>query len=142
MPITRTCRQCHEDKPMDEFEKHISRSGGRDRRHTCKVCRNTRKRELFLNANTKYVKYKQSAKERNYAFDLTFDEFLTFWQKPCSYCNREIATIGIDRVDNTIGYVLVNCVSCCSICNSMKMDTPEEEWYSNMLTVLKHKGII
>ena len=29
---------------------------------------------------------------------------------------------GIDRVNNNIGYVLNNCVSCCKFCNSAKLD--------------------
>jgi hypothetical protein len=33
---------------------------------------------------------------------------------------------GIDRKDNTIGYVVGNVVPCCIVCNRAKMDLPYE----------------
>lgn len=35
---------------------------------------------------------------------------------------------GIDRVDNSVGYVLSNCVPCCSTCNRMKGTMSSEEF--------------
>lgn len=35
---------------------------------------------------------------------------------------------GIDRVDNSLGYILSNVVSCCKICNYMKKDLSEQEF--------------
>lgn len=90
----------------------------------------------------KFSSYKCGAKQRNLPFNLTKEEFLSFWQADCSYCGDWIATIGIDRIDSDLGYSLDNCVSCCSTCNRMKMDTDEEAWYSKMLTILKHQGVI
>ncbi len=55
-------------------------------------------------------------------FKLTFDEFMTFWQEPCHYCGDEIKTIGLDRVNNDIGYIAENIVPCCRVCNRMKND--------------------
>jgi uncharacterized protein with PIN domain len=90
----------------------------------------------------KFYMYKYKAAERNIEFNLTSEEFNSFWQQPCNYCNREIDTIGIDRVNNTVGYVMDNCVSCCSVCNKMKLDTPLDVWQANMAMVLKHMGLI
>ena len=60
------------------------------------------------------------AKRRKIAFDLTYDQFISFWQKSCTYCKGAITTIGLDRVDNNIGYVHNNVVPCCRTCNVMK----------------------
>lgn len=68
----------------------------------------------------KFGHYQHNAKNRGFSFELTFEQFMTFWQKPCHYCGNNIETVGIDRVDNTIGYTLQNSVSCCKICNDMK----------------------
>lgn len=68
----------------------------------------------------KYLKYKQDAQRRGKTFNLTFEEFYALWQKPCVYCGEEIKTIGIDRIDNKIGYEPGNVVSCCSRCNYWK----------------------
>lgn len=90
----------------------------------------------------KMKSYKNNAKTRGIIWKLSVSEFNSFWQKPCHYCGRPIATIGIDRIDSSLGYEMSNCVACCFICNRMKMETSEEEWYSNMLMVLKHRGIL
>lgn len=84
--------------------------------------------------------YKNGAKQRNISFNLTEDEFFSFWQKPCYYCNSEIETIGIDRKDSSIGYIFNNCVPCCIICNMMKKTYKEEEWLEQMINILINKG--
>src|SRR5208282_755064 len=58
-------------------------------------------------------------------------------QLPCNYCGElpsrtktmtgEVFSYnGIDRVDSSRGYVRRNVVSCCSICNRAKSDSPVE----------------
>lgn len=81
--------------------------------------------------------YKRAAKKRNFEWLLTDDEFKSLWQKPCSYCGEKIETIGIDRLDSTTGYVLNNCVSCCSTCNTMKLDMTKEEFIFKIKQILK-----
>ncbi len=34
----------------------------------------------------------------------------------------------IDRLDNTKGYIIDNCVPCCSDCNEMKLDRKESDF--------------
>lgn len=70
----------------------------------------------------KFKLYRDKAKERNLAFNLTFNEFMLFWQKPCHYCGFDVLTIGLDRKDNTLGYTVENVVSCCPECNTAKFD--------------------
>ena len=68
----------------------------------------------------KFKQYMNSANKRKLKFNLSFDDFMLFFKKPCSYCGAEIETVGIDRVDNRRGYEIDNVTSCCSICNMMK----------------------
>jgi hypothetical protein len=68
----------------------------------------------------KYICYKKSSRRLGRIFTLTFEQFNTFWKAPCTYCGEPIKTIGLDRVDNTIGYTFDNVVSCCKMCNFMK----------------------
>jgi hypothetical protein len=73
--------------------------------------------------NTYYNEYMRSAKKRNEKpFELSFDEFAELVNGPCEYCDHKVhnEVNGIDRVDNEIGYILSNCVSCCKTCNRMK----------------------
>lgn len=81
--------------------------------------------------------YKQGAKKRGYDFLLTDDECRQLFSQECFYCGAKPANIatahwmhnpeifiyqGIDRLNNEIGYVKNNCVSCCYICNKAKGD--------------------
>ena len=92
--------------------------------------------------NGRLLSYKRAAKERNIEWLLTDEEFKLFWQQPCSYCGDKIETIGIDRKDNNKGYLIENCISCCSICNTMKMTLTKEGFINKIkqiLTNLKEK---
>ena len=80
------------------------------------------------NIHGKYRAYKASAEKRNLVFELTKDDFKSFWQKPCYYCDAPIELIGIDRKDNSLGYILDNCLSCCKYCNKGKSDSTYEEY--------------
>jgi 5-methylcytosine-specific restriction endonuclease McrA len=71
---------------------------------------------------SKYNIYRLSAKNRGIEFTLTFEQFLSFYQKPCYYCGDPIETVRLDRVDNSKGYILNNVVSCCWECNKLKSD--------------------
>ena len=90
----------------------------------------------------KFASYKAQAKTRKIDFTLTLEEFKLFWQQNCYYCNRSIATVGLDRIDSSIGYIVNNVRPCCARCNRMKLDNAEEQWYEDMFTILKHRGFI
>lgn len=86
--------------------------------------------------NRIYKNYKAAAKKRGYLFELTVDEFSELIVQPCYYCGlehslieKELAHNGVDRVDNSIGYINTNCVSCCKICNNAKASMSKDEWF-------------
>jgi hypothetical protein len=76
----------------------------------------------------RYAIYERSAKTKNIDFALSFEEFMSYWQTPCSYCDSPIDTIGIDRVNSKFGYTIDNIVPCCKICNYMKRDLAQDEF--------------
>jgi hypothetical protein len=87
----------------------------------------------------RYTTYRNGAKFRNMEFNLTEDEFNIYWQVPCHYCGSDIDTIGIDRVDSTIGYNMSNIVPCCTICNMMKMDLDSKVFLTQIEKIYQHK---
>ena len=92
-------------------------------------------------ANSKKGRYSNistGAKKRNIYFNLTFEEFLTFWDKPCHYCGDKINGAGIDRVDNSVGYEISNCVSCCGTCNLMKRSMTVSDFFSHIQKIINH----
>ena len=91
--------------------------------------------------NKLYMGYKWGAKNRNFIFDLSIEEFKDICSKNCHYCNAspelkqiiadkkqreewaekcKIKTNGIDRFNSNYGYIKGNCLPCCSLCNIMK----------------------
>lgn len=95
-------------------------------------------KELFNN-------YKYSAKRRGIEFQITRDQFISFLYNNCYYCesppigyytkkrvtgDEKHYFNGIDRVDNKLGYVLENCITCCKYCNQAKSDLSKEEFIS------------
>jgi len=64
--------------------------------------------------------YKSQAKIRKISFSLLLEDFKKRWNKNCFYCDDKIKTIGLDRINNKLGYVEDNIVVCCFSCNRAK----------------------
>lgn len=102
---------------------------------------------------TFFKQYIKNAIERNYIFELSFDEFLNIINKNCYYCNDEkshhrhrstksIENNGIDRLDNSQGYTVENSVPCCSMCNRMKSIYSEESFLKQIEKIYNFKNTI
>ena len=76
------------------------------------------------------------AKRRNIEFGLTLDEFKIFLNNPCFYCGTTLKNIGLDRIDNTKGYIKDNCCSCCKVCNSMKSKLTKEDFITHIKKIV------
>lgn len=72
--------------------------------------------------------YKRSAGNRGYPWKLTSKQFRALVTQNCRYCGEppgvrggmSVKANGVDRVDNSKGYTIKNCVPCCKVCNRMK----------------------
>lgn len=84
----------------------------------CRECLKLSDDDLQINKMFGY--YQQNAKQSNREFVLSKIQFRELVCAACHYCGDWDMTNGIDRVDNSLGYVLGNCVPCCSMCNRMK----------------------
>lgn len=108
-----------------------------------------------------YLVYKGGAEQRRLEFQLTYDEFVNLIFGECYFCGKQpgekglvyrktrIKKVsernGIDRLNNSIGYVLSNCVTCCSQCNKAKganNDAEYIEWVARTYTHLVKTGKI
>jgi hypothetical protein len=72
--------------------------------------------------------YRRNAGAVNREFALSKEGFAELCTAACAYCRRTNPSNGIDRVDNSLGYVPGNCVSCCTECNFMKGGLQHEEF--------------
>ena len=88
----------------------------------------------------RYGLYKRGAKYQGLEFTLNKEDFASFWQVPCYYCGTIPATIGLDRIDNAIGYIKANIVSCCKACNRMKSNSPQKEFIEQCAKIAALRG--
>lgn len=85
--------------------------------------------------NILFSVYQHGAKKRGFVWDLSKEKFRDLTKQDCFYCgvkpspyyapgdvNGAYIGNGIDRVDNTKGYVDGNVVPCCKMCNMAKND--------------------
>lgn len=128
---------------------------GRYRSCGCAQWDNNRKPPKESAKRRVFCSYRSGARRSERTFGITYGQFLEITQKKCFYCGREpkkvmkphpIATLihnnpdywyiynGIDRIDNSVGYTLDNCVPCCTECNFLKRD---KDYYKFMSTVLR-----
>jgi len=104
--------------------------------------------------NSLYFQYKAGAKNRKLDFLLTKEEFRYLISDNCYYCHdlpdkkyrvhkssriseewaeqNSIFCHGIDRVDNNLGYILNNCVTCCKSCNFAKHILNQNEFFDKI----------
>ena len=111
----------------------------------------------------KVTNYKSLAKNRKIEFKLSTEEAVSLLKGNCEYCGKEPSNCfnsrknntsskknnyaatcsndyevlynGIDRIDNTKGYTKENTVTCCTQCNTAKLNFTLEEfktWIKNI----------
>ena len=67
---------------------------------------------------------------------LDIEDVKELWEKPCTYCGSPIDTIGIDRIDNSKGYLKGNITACCSLCNWMKRELSVDDFINHINKIL------
>ena len=86
---------------------------------------------------------KHGAKRRNISFELEDEYAMALTDESCFYCSIETTEEhrnGIDRLDNTVGYTISNCVSCCGTCNFMKRCLDAHTFVERCSQVSLHNG--
>lgn len=118
----------------------------RGRRQECRSC--TTKRAWLkiprlsheeLEIRKIHKNYIQSARKRNLLWELNIQQFLGLILNECFYCGQFPAN-GIDRKDNSQGYLLKNSVSCCSQCNYSKRQQTEIEFLNWVSRIAAKQG--
>lgn len=78
---------------------------------------------------TRYHWYTKNARTKSLQFEISRDEAYKLFSDNCFYCGISPDPCnGIDRKDNTKGYIPGNIVSACKICNRAKNTLTEQEF--------------
>lgn len=103
--------------------------------------------------NFLYRALRKNARERGYDWALTPEQVKDISQKPCLYCGAEpyqeikdgyngynggLTYNGLDRVDNSKGYVIENVVPCCGMCNYAKRQHSVDDFKSWARRLYEH----
>ena len=146
---TRKCKKCGgvypETTEFFEFKKGRRHSSGNSWnkacfRLECMGCRRKQQRGVYnFKYGRRYRRLHGGAKRRGIEWGFAPEDLHEFYDAPCHYCGGEVVQrLGLDRVDNNKGYVPGNVVQCCAMCNRMKSDHPEDEWFALMRKILAH----
>jgi hypothetical protein len=96
---------------------------------TCSVC----------SVESVYRQYQYKAEARNLTFRLTLEEFEQIIAPGrCHYCGT-YEVMGLDRVDNRIGYLKFNCVAACQECNFAKRTMLAHRFIAMALRIARHQ---
>lgn len=82
--------------------------------------------------------YGVNARRKGLNFQLSLDQFRQLVTSPCRYCGFSEKRNGVDRLDNSKGYLFANCVPCCSVCNYAKREMRVEQFFSWVRAVYEH----
>ena len=119
----------------------------------CRHCGHS-KPHSYAAKNRFFCSCRADAERRNRKFHLSFNYFVSLCSENCFYCGcipNQISKSnairstgdwihhGIDRVNNDIGYIKSNCVSCCIKCNLMKRKMKLEEFITHTDKIRIHQ---
>jgi hypothetical protein len=138
------CKECHKQERKERYllNKESTKQKNKEWKISNKEYLRTTHKQWLQTPIGKFSSYSRNAKSRGLSFVLTFEEFVSFWQQPCWYCGGEISTIGLDRINNQIGYTKENCTPCCIFCNRMKMDHTQKEFFQQITNIFnQHKDV-
>ena len=98
-----------------------------------------------------YQGYIGNAKTKGRAFEISMEEFRVLVAADCHYCGRPpvarqvkrkhvglCKANGLDRTDSNKPYTLDNVVTCCSYCNTMKLDMTYSEFVEHIKRIHTH----
>jgi hypothetical protein len=119
------CRKCDGKERAKRYSKK-PRSRGRKDRINAKI-----RNKLKNNIDLDFFLYKTSRKNdkiKGRDNNLTREFIKAMISKPCKYCSKSYARMGLDRINNKIGHLQTNVVTCCIRCNYIRRDMPYEAW--------------
>jgi len=159
------CYDCHQTVKIGykRCEKHLlannskaleylKRPRGKETRHKYRSTEEFKMKDLaqvrkYKRTNGRYSSATGYARNRGKEWSLSKEEYLDLISKPCYYCNLtndvEVG-VGLDRIDNSKGYITGNCLSCCALCNMTRGDrfsVEEMKQIGEVIRIIKQKRI-
>lgn len=132
------CVNCNKNKELSEFD---------NKRNHCKDCRvlyknNNKKTKIDIympNLNLIFKNCVKYAKKRNKEWNIEFEDYCRLRTSQCFYCNNLLGKrgVGLDRINNLMGYGIDNVVPCCGRCNIFRSDIYEFDDFVKFSNLIK-----
>jgi 5-methylcytosine-specific restriction endonuclease McrA len=121
----RVCKVCRDIRTKEWINKNPNRRMQILQKSTYKHSEEDRKKRYARSRTLKgkYGELKSSSKKRNFEMSIDFQTYeILVSNKACHYCKGKLSETGhnLDRIDNRLGYLLDNVVTCCTRCNFVK----------------------
>jgi hypothetical protein len=128
---------------VDEYQKKNAENAKNWRENNPEkvLINNENKRK---NLKLQYNVYFRSARDKNLDFKLSYGEYEKIVCGNCYYCGTvaDKGFNGIDRKDQTQGYVIENCANCCQMCNYMKGSLSDIAFIKMVEHILVHNKLV
>lgn len=118
-------------KRVQYVQKYVSKHKEQVRENGLRYNQTTKGRFRFVQNN---------ATKRKKDFTLSIEEYTNIVSRPCAYCG-DVGKVGVDRIDNSIGYTKENSTSCCKMCNYMKNKHSVMDFLSHIKKIYLHNKL-
>ncbi len=123
----------------------------------CKHAENSRnniKPNNYSQYRQLWIIYRMNARKRNIPFLLETEDMIDIVNQDCYYCGSKPKSIlhrtikkiknkliynGLDRIDNSQGYIKDNIVPCCEVCNRMKLKMAQDEFLDHVEKIAQQR---
>jgi hypothetical protein len=129
-PIRKAYAQAHRAESVKRVQKYV-------KKHKDKVIKYHSEYSRCLAGKWRTLKH--SAKKRNFDLTISLGDLERLINGSCHYCGAS-TKLGLDRVDNNIGYTLSNCVACCPNCNYMKKNLNVDDFLGHITKIYLHNN--
>lgn len=131
------CIPCSKLNKEDNKEKYAARQRERTAKFNKTLEGKARLRSIALKPASRYSYTKNTARTRGLDFGFTKEDFFKVINDNCFYCGDFFRSsgAGLDRVDNSKGYVPGNVVPCCKDCNQMKADLSQDHFFVHLVKI-------
>lgn len=112
------CKECDKKKPQSKKKPYseFTKEEKTKKRIICKSYSNTKKGKA-IHLRKAYQNFDLKKGLQN---SITQEDIIRILGAPCTYCG--FPSTGFDRIDNSKGHILENCVPACKECNIARMD--------------------
>ena len=86
-----------------------------------------------------------AAKRKKLPFDVDVEFIENLLNTQCFYCEESrLNFLGLDRIDNSLGYLKSNVVVCCTTCNLIRRDMPYDAWMilAQSMKAVRESGLL